>query len=156
MPHEGYADNIMNDRPRFHLDMPISELTEHIPRAIEASDVSSTPLVVETTDGVMFTKTSRPSIGTPLRAGARGKLDSQGDRMRGHRMMARILGRGYVRKLRIMFLKRETLYPTSFAIVSLIFSETRPRQQQGVRSHSEADKGIYTLSKIVTMPDPFS
>ena len=52
MPHEGYADPIMNDGPRFHSDMPVSELTECVTRAIEASDVSSTPLVVETTDGV--------------------------------------------------------------------------------------------------------
>ena len=29
MPHEGYADLIMNDGPGFHLDMPISKLTEH-------------------------------------------------------------------------------------------------------------------------------
>ena len=56
--------------------------------------------------------------------------------MRSHRMMAQILGRGYVQK-------QETLSPTSFAIVSSIFSETRPRQRQGVGSHSGADKGIY-------------
>ena len=42
MPHEGYADPVTNDRPRFYLDMPISELTEHDTRAIEASDISST------------------------------------------------------------------------------------------------------------------
>ena len=63
--------------------------------------------------------------------------------MRGRRTMAQILGRGYVRKLRIMFLKQEMLSPTSFVIVSSIFSETRPRQRQGVGSHSGADKGIY-------------
>ena len=51
MPHEGYADPIMNDRPRFHSNMPISELTEHVTRAIEASDVSSAPLVMKTVDG---------------------------------------------------------------------------------------------------------
>ena len=28
MPHEGYVDPIMNDGPRFHSNMPISELTE--------------------------------------------------------------------------------------------------------------------------------
>ena len=94
MPHEGYANPIMNDRPGFHLDMPISELTERDTRAIEASDVSSTPTVAETADGVMITKTSRPSTGPPLHVGARGKLDSQGDRMRGLRMMAQIQGRG--------------------------------------------------------------
>ena len=26
MPHEGYADPIMNDRPGFHSDIPVSEL----------------------------------------------------------------------------------------------------------------------------------
>ena len=34
-------------------DMPVSELTEHETRAIEASVISSTPPVVETTDGEM-------------------------------------------------------------------------------------------------------
>ena len=61
MPHEGYADLVMNDRPRFYSDMPVSELTERITRAIEASDVSSTPLVAETTDRVMITKMSQAS-----------------------------------------------------------------------------------------------
>ena len=98
MPHEGYADPIMNDGPKFHSDIPVSELTERDTRAFEASDISSTPLVVETTDEVTITKMSRPSTGPPLRAGARGKLDSQGDRMHGCRMMAQILRRGYVRK----------------------------------------------------------
>ena len=67
MPHEGYANPIMNDGLRFHLDMPVSEVTERVTRAIEASDVSSTPLVAETTDGVTITKTSRPSIGPYVR-----------------------------------------------------------------------------------------
>ena len=107
--------------------MPISKLTECVTRAIEASDVSSTPPVVETADGVMITKMSQPLTGPLLCVGARGKLDSQGDRMRGRRTKAQILGRGYVRKLRITFLKQETLSPTSFAILSLIFSDTRPQ-----------------------------
>ena len=42
MPHEGYVYPVMNDRIRFHSNVPISELTEHVTRAIEASDVSST------------------------------------------------------------------------------------------------------------------
>ena len=50
MPHEDYADPITNDGPGFHSDMPVSELTEHVTRAIEASDVSSTPLVAKTLD----------------------------------------------------------------------------------------------------------
>ena len=76
MPHEGCADPVMNDGPRFHLDKLVSELTVHDTRAIEASDVSSTPLVAETTDGAMITKTSRPSTEPLLHAGAQGKLDS--------------------------------------------------------------------------------
>ena len=63
MPHEGYANPVMNDGPRFHLNIPVSELTERITQAIEASDVSSTPPIVKTVDGVTITKTSRPSIG---------------------------------------------------------------------------------------------
>ena len=53
MPHEGYAEPVMNDGPGFHLNMPVSELTERDTRAIEASVVSSAPLVKETMDGVM-------------------------------------------------------------------------------------------------------
>ena len=61
---------IVNDGPRFHSDMPVSKLTEHVTRAIEASDVSSTPPVVETVDGVTITKTSRHSTRPPLHVGA--------------------------------------------------------------------------------------
>ena len=53
MPHEGFADPVTNDGPGFHSNMPVSELTECVTRAIEASDVSSMPLVAETTDRVM-------------------------------------------------------------------------------------------------------
>ena len=102
MPPEGYADPVMNDGPRFHSDMPVSELIGHITRAIEASDVSSTPLVTKTMDGVTIIKMSRPSTGPLLCAGAQGKLDSQGDQMRDGRMIAQILGKGYVRKLRFL------------------------------------------------------
>ena len=98
MPHEGFANPVTNDGTRFRSNMPVSELTECVTRAIEASDVSSTPPVVEIMDGVMITKMSRPSTGPPLRAGARGKLDSQEDRTCGRRTMAQILGRGYVQK----------------------------------------------------------
>ena len=52
MPHEGYADPVTNDGPRFHSNTPVSELTERVTRAIEASDVSSAPLVAKTMDGV--------------------------------------------------------------------------------------------------------
>ena len=60
MPHEGYADPVMNDGPGFHSDMPVSELTERKTQAIEASGVCSTPPVAETMDGVTITKMSRP------------------------------------------------------------------------------------------------
>ena len=70
MPHEGYANLIMNDVPEFHLHMPISKLTKHVTRVIEASDVSSTPLVAETMDGAMITKTSRPLTEPLLCVGA--------------------------------------------------------------------------------------
>ena len=137
MPHEGYADPVTNDGPRFHSNVPVIKLTKCITRAIEASDVNSTPPIAETVDGVTITKMRQPSTGPLLCAGAQRKLDSQGDRTIGHRTMAQILGRGYVRK-------QETLSPTSFGILSSIFSDTRPQQRQGVESHSGADKGIYT------------
>ena len=43
----------MDERPRFHLNMPITELTRHNTLAIEASAVSSAPSVAETKDMVM-------------------------------------------------------------------------------------------------------
>ena len=30
MPHEGYADPVMNNGPGFHSDVPVSELTERV------------------------------------------------------------------------------------------------------------------------------
>ena len=63
MPHEGYVDPITNDGPRFRSNAPVSELTERVTRAIEASDVSSAPLVAETTDGV--THGARPTPTEP-------------------------------------------------------------------------------------------
>ena len=61
MPHAGYADPITNDRPRFCSNEPVSELTERVTRAIEASDVSSAPPVAETTDGVTRENQSTPT-----------------------------------------------------------------------------------------------
>ena len=66
MPHEGYADLVMNNRPRLHSNMPVSELTERVTRAIEASDVSLAPSVAETADGV--THGTRPTPAEPNRA----------------------------------------------------------------------------------------
>ena len=42
-----------DDRPGFHSNMPVSELTERDTRAVEASVISLAPPVVETEDGVM-------------------------------------------------------------------------------------------------------
>jgi len=61
MPHGGYADPVMNDGPRFRSNAPISERTERVTRAIEASDVSSAPPVAETMDGVMHRTTPNPT-----------------------------------------------------------------------------------------------
>ena len=69
MPHEGYADPVTNNRPEFHSDIPVRELTEHVTRAIEASDVSSAPSVVETADAV--THGTRP---TPTKPNAAQRL----------------------------------------------------------------------------------
>ena len=70
MPHESYADPVMNDGLRFYLNMPDSELSERVTRAIKASDVISTPPVAETMDRVMITKMSQPLTRPPLRTGA--------------------------------------------------------------------------------------
>ena len=70
MRHEGLTDPVMNDGTRFCSNMPVSRLTKCVTRAIEASDVNSTPLVVETMDGATITKMSRPSTKALLRVGA--------------------------------------------------------------------------------------
>ena len=100
MPLEGYANPVMNNGPRFHSNMPVSELTERDTRAIEASVISSAPLVAETEDGVMHE--TRP---TPTKThGARGldppdsKLGDQGSkagpwRARGRLASNKSLGR---------------------------------------------------------------
>ena len=43
MSYEGYADPVTNDGHRFHSNVLVSELTESVTRAIEASDISSAP-----------------------------------------------------------------------------------------------------------------
>ena len=61
MPHEGYADPVTNDRPGFHSNVPVSELTERVNQAIEASDVSSAPPVAKIVDGVMHKLSLTPT-----------------------------------------------------------------------------------------------
>ena len=75
MPHEGFVDPVTSDRAGLHLNMPVSELTERITRAIEASDVNSAPPAAKTMDGAAVTKTSRLSTKSSLCAGAHGRLD---------------------------------------------------------------------------------
>ena len=79
MPDEGFADPIMNDKPGFHSNMPVSELTEHVTQANGTNDISATPSVAETSDGAAITKMNQPLIKPLLCTGAQGKLDSQGD-----------------------------------------------------------------------------
>ena len=69
MPQEGFAEPIANDGPGFHSNMPVSELTEHVTRATEASNGNSTPLVAETMDGATVTKMSRPLTEPPPHVG---------------------------------------------------------------------------------------
>ena len=52
MLHEGYANPVTNDGLGFRSNASVSELTERVTQAIEASDVSLTPSVVETANGV--------------------------------------------------------------------------------------------------------
>ena len=52
MSQEGYADPVMNDGPRFHSIITVSELTERVTRAVEASDVSSAPPVTKIVDEI--------------------------------------------------------------------------------------------------------
>ena len=66
-----------NDRPRFHMNMLVSELIERDTRAIEASVVSSAPLVAETKDGVM-----RETWLTPIRPQAARGLEPPDPRLR--------------------------------------------------------------------------
>ena len=75
MSHEGYADPIMNDGPRFHSKLPIGVLTERVTQAIEASDVSSAPPVAETIDGA--THETRPTPTEPN--GAQGLRSPDAD-----------------------------------------------------------------------------
>ena len=58
MPHEGFIDPVTSDGTRFCSNMPVSELTEHVTRAIKAGGVNLTPPVAKTIDGATVTKMS--------------------------------------------------------------------------------------------------
>ena len=55
-PPEGFADPVMSDGTGFRSNIPVSELIKRVTRAIEASDITSTPLVAKTADGATVTK----------------------------------------------------------------------------------------------------
>ena len=69
MSQEGYADPVMNDEPGFRSIIPISELTERVTRAIEASDISSAPLVAKNCGRGNAQNSNRPQ---PSPTGLRG------------------------------------------------------------------------------------
>ena len=50
-PPEGFADPVTSNGIGFRSNIPVNKLIKHVTRAIEASDVASTPPVAETTDG---------------------------------------------------------------------------------------------------------
>ena len=77
MPPEGFANPVTSDGTRFDLNIPIYELIKHVTRAIEASDVTSTPPVATTADGATVTKMNRPLTESPPRVGAQGRPDLQ-------------------------------------------------------------------------------
>ena len=65
-----------NDGPRFHTNIPDSELIEHDTRAIEASVINSAPLIAETEDRVMHENMADPYQtlkGSGVRAGPRDR-----------------------------------------------------------------------------------
>ena len=69
---------LANDGPRFRSDMAVSELTECDTQAIEASDVSSTPPIAETSDGV--TCGGSKKVGLARRRNARSQNDGSDPR----------------------------------------------------------------------------
>ena len=73
MQPKGFTDPVTSDGTGFHSNIPISELIKHVTRAIEASDIASTPLVVKTSDGATITKTNQPSTKPLQCVGVRGK-----------------------------------------------------------------------------------
>ena len=60
MPLEGFVDPVIGNGTRFCLNMPASELAEHVTRAIKLSGVNSSPLVAKTMDGATVTKQADP------------------------------------------------------------------------------------------------
>ena len=74
MPPEGFANPVTSDGTEFCSNMPISELTKRITRAIKASGVNSTPPVVETTDGATVPKNEPTLDQIPTMCGGSRKV----------------------------------------------------------------------------------
>ena len=70
MPPEGFTDLVTSDETGFHLNIPVSNLIKRVTRAIEASDVASTPLVAKTADGVIVTKRATHDRISAMRGGS--------------------------------------------------------------------------------------
>ena len=79
MPHEGSTDPSVDDGPRFHSNMPISELTERDTQAIKASVVSSAPLVAKTEDRVTHETWPTPTEPHGLGGSSRPILDQKAE-----------------------------------------------------------------------------
>ena len=56
MPPGGFADPVTRNEIGFRLNIPVCELIKRVTRAIEASDIASTPPVAKTVDGATFMK----------------------------------------------------------------------------------------------------
>ena len=77
MPPKGLVDPVTSDGTGFRSNIPVSELIKHFTRAIEASDVASTPPIAITADRAIVTKMNQPLTESPPWAGAWGSPDLQ-------------------------------------------------------------------------------
>ena len=57
-PPGGFANPVTSNMIGFRSNIPVSELIRRVTRAIETSDVASTPPVAKTTNGATVTKMS--------------------------------------------------------------------------------------------------
>ena len=88
MPPEGFADPITSDGIGFCSNIPISELIKRVTRAIEASDVASTPSSYENhgrgdshksesnLDQIPAMRGGSGKVGLAMRPNARSQNDS--------------------------------------------------------------------------------
>ena len=72
-----------NDGPRFHMNVPVSELVERNTRAIEASVVCSAPPIAKVEDGVTHEIRPVPLVSNPNRAQGLEPLNPETEVQRG-------------------------------------------------------------------------